>query len=624
MADKTNQTKLFEEFPPITTEQWEAQIIKDLKGADYEKKLVWKTIEGFSVQPYYRAEHLTNLNHLKYVPGEFPYVRGNKSKCNCWYVRQNIDATDAKAANKKALDVLMKGVDSLGFDLSCKENFSTQEFETLLKDICIESIELNIMNASAAHPFVDFLKSKIQSENINKNEVTGSVSFDPLAHLTLNGNFCKAQDAVFQTAKELIEKAIDLPKFRTIGVNGEMFSNAGATIVQELAFALSMGNQYLNLLTEKGLDVDTIAQNLKFNFGVSSNYFMEIAKFRAARMLWAKIVEAYGPKSLESAKMNIHAATSKFNQTIYDPYVNMLRGTTESMSAAIAGVDSLTVTPFNAAYEKSTDFSDRIARNTQILLKEESYFDKIVDPAGGSYYIETLTNSIAENAWALFQEIEAKGGYVEAFKAGYIQGLVNESANKRNLNIANRREILLGTNQYPNALEKADAKISLDTIISKTTKREDAIAEPIRPYRGAEEMETLRLKTDRAEETPKVFLLTIGDLTMRKARAGFASGFFACAGFEVIDNLGFASVDEGVKAAMDKKANIVVVCSSDDEYPQYAPEAFEKLNGKAITVVAGYPASIDELKAKGIKHFIHMKSNLIDTLRGFQAELGIK
>jgi len=181
----------------------------------------------------------------------------------------------------------------------------------------------------------------------------------------------------------------------------------------------------------------------------------------------------------------------------------------------------------------------------------------------------------------------------------------------------------LGTNQYPNALEKADAKISLDTIISKTSKREDAITEPIRPYRGAEEMETLRLKTDRAKETPKVFLLTIGDLTMRKARAGFASGFFACAGFEVIDNLGFASVDEGVKAAMDKKASIVVVCSSDDEYPQYAPEAFEKLTGKAITVVAGYPACVDELKAKGIKHFIHMKSNLIDTLRGFQAELGM-
>ena len=384
-----------------------------------------------------------------------------------------------------------------------------------------------------------------------------------------------------------------------------------------------MGNQYLNLLTDKGLDIDTVAQNIKFNFGVSSNYFMEIAKFRAARMLWAKIVEAYEPNNKEVAKMNIHAATSKWNQTIYDPYVNMLRGTTESMSAAIAGVDSLSVTPFNKAFEESTVFSDRIARNTQTILKEESYFDKIVDPAGGSYYIENLTNSIAEHAWKLFREIEEKGGYVEAFKTGFIQEQVKESANKRNLNIATRRDILLGTNQYPNALERADDKITADIVISKSSKRDDVIAEPIKPYRGAEQMELVRLKTDKANETPKVFLLTIGDLTMRKARAGFASGFFACAGFEIIDNSGFKSVEEGVKAAMEQKANIVVVCSSDDEYTEIAPAVLEKLDGKAITVVAGYPKSIDDLKSKGIKHFIHMKSNLIETLQGFQAELGI-
>jgi len=620
MADKTKQ-KLFEEFPPISSKEWRDKIIADLKGADFDKKLVWKTIEGFSVQPYYRAEDLDNLKHLKYVPGEFPYVRGNKVKCNSWYIRQNVDANDAKTANKKALDVLMKGVDSIGFETCCKEDFTKEYFETLFKDISIADIELNITDATAAHPFVDFLKAKIESENINKKEIKGSVNFDPLFHLTTNGNFCKAQSEVFDTAKELIEKAKDLPKFRTIGVNGEIFTNAGATIVQELGFALAMGNQYLNLLTEKGLDIDTVAENIKFNFGVSTNYFMEIAKFRAARMLWSKVVAAYEPKNLEVTKMNVHASTSKFNQTIYDPYVNMLRGTTESMSATIAGVDSLSVTPFNAAYESSTEFSDRIARNTQIVLKEESYFDKIVDPAGGSYYIENLTNSVAEHAWKLFQDIEAKGGYVEAFKAGFIQDQVTESANKRMLNIATRREILLGTNQYPNALEKVEANIKEKCCTS--TKRDDAIAEPIKMFRGAEQMETLRLKTERAKQTPKVFLLTIGDLTMRKARAGFASGFFACAGFEVIDNLGFKSVEEGVKAAMDQKASIVVVCSSDDEYTEAAPAVLEQIGDKAITVVAGYPKSIDELKAKGLKHFIHVKSNLIETLQGFQAELGI-
>jgi methylmalonyl-CoA mutase len=624
MTDKMKQTKLFDEFPPVSTQEWEDKIKADLKGADYEKKLVWRTIEGFSVRTYYRAEHLKNLKHLKYVPGEFPYVRGNKVKSNEWYIRQNMDATDAGKANKKALNVLMRGVDSIGFDLTLMEEFSDYDFKSLLKDICLKSIELNIMGALAAQPFVDFLKNKIKTENIDATQIKGSVCFDPLAHLSLRGNFCKTQDEVFETAKELVEKTKDLPAFRTIGVNGEMFNNSGASIVQELGFALSMGNQYLSILTEKGLDVDTIAQNIKFNFGVSTNYFMEIAKFRAARMLWAKIVEAYEPKNKEVAKMNIHAVTSKWNQTIYDPYVNMLRGTTESMSAILSGIDSLTVTPYDVPFEKPTDFAERIARNTQIILKEESYFDKVVDPAGGSYYIENLTASIAEHAWNLFKDTENQGGYIEAFKAGFIQEKVNETANKRNHNIASRKEVILGVNQYPNASEKMDAKYDAGTIITQVHKRDDAIAEPLKPYRGAEEIELLRLKTDQSAKTPKVFLLTIGNPAMRKARAGFASGFFACAGFDIIDNLGFDSVEEGVQAAVKQKSDIVVVCSSDDEYPEVAPAVFEQIGNKAITVVAGYPACVDDLKAKGIKHFIHIKSNLLETLKGFQKELGIE
>jgi methylmalonyl-CoA mutase len=341
-------------------------------------------------------------------------------------------------------------------------------------------------------------------------------------------------------------------------------------------------------------------------------------------MLWAKIVEAYEPKNKEVAKMNIHAVTSKWNQTIYDPYVNMLRGTTESMSAILSGIDSLTVTPYDVPFEKPTDFAERIARNTQIILKEESYFDKVVDPAGGSYYIENLTASIAEHAWNLFKDTENQGGYIEAFKAGFIQEKVNETANKRNHNIASRKEVILGVNQYPNASEKMDAKYDAGTIITQVHKRDDAIAEPLKPYRGAEEIELLRLKTDQSAKTPKVFLLTIGNPAMRKARAGFASGFFACAGFDIIDNIGFDSVEEGVQAAMKQKSDIVVVCSSDDEYPEVAPAVFEQIGNKAITVVAGYPACVDDLKAKGIKHFIHIKSNLLETLKGFQKELGIE
>jgi methylmalonyl-CoA mutase len=619
MTNSTKETKLFAEFPPTSTQEWEEKIQKDLKGADYDRKLIWKTIENFSVKPYYRSEDLSNLKHLSYFPGEFPFVRGNKTNNNNWYIRQYIIVSnDVKLANNKAIEILTKGINSIAFIVKDKKELSFNDIALLIKDIDLNKTEINFVKASHAQTVINYIKE-------NKlTTINGSVNFDPLAKLISTGNFCSSEDEVFNLAKEIIVSSKGLQNFKSIGINGEFFNHAGASIVQELAFSLSMANQYLTKLTVEN-NIDEIAPKMKFTFGVSSNYFLEIAKYRAARMLWAKIVEAYNPENKESAKMYIHAITSQWNQTIYDPYVNVLRGTSESMSAIIAGVDSLSVTPFNISYEKATDFSERIARNTQIIIKEESYFDKIVDPAGGSYYIENLTNSIAENAWDLFKEIENKDGFIAAFKEGFIQEKVSETANKRNLNIATSKEIVLGTNKYPNSLEKMDKKFGIGTILTQDKKDDKAIAEPLNFYRGAQEIELLRLKTDRSEKEPKVFLFNIGDITMRKARAGFTSGFFACAGFDIIDNNGFDTVDEGVKEATKNKADIVVICSSDAEYGELAPEIYNKLNKEAIIVVAGYPkAIIDDLKSAGIKHFIHIKTNLLDTLSGFQKDLGIE
>ncbi|MEA3316371.1 MAG: methylmalonyl-CoA mutase family protein [Bacteroidota bacterium] len=618
MTNKTEESKLFEEFPPISTQDWEEKIKKDLKGADYEKKLVWRTIEGFNVKPYYRSEDLENLKHLNYLPGEFPYVRGNKTNNNKWYVRQDISVNDdIKLANTIAIEILTKGVDSIAFVIKDKKELSFNDISILLKDIDLNKTEINFVGAQHAQTIINYIK-----EN-NLSNISGSVDFDPLAKLISTGNFCSSSDEVLKLSNEILQSSKDFQNFKTIGVNGELFNHAGASIVQELAFSLSMGNHYLSELSSN--KIDEIASKIKFTFGVGSNYFLEIAKFRAARMLWAKIVEAYKPENIEATKMYIHAVTSQWNQTIYDPYVNMLRGTSESMSAAIAGVDSLSVTPFNTSFEETTKFSERIARNTQIILKEESYFDKIVDPAGGSYYIENLTNSIAENAWNLFKEIENKDGFTAAFKEGFIQDEIKKITNKRNLNIATGKEAILGTNKYPNGLEKMDKEFGIKTILTNTKKDDNAIAEPLNLYRGSQELELLRLKTDRNEKKPKVFLFNIGNLTMRKARAGFASGFFACAGFDIIDNIGFDTIDEGVNEATKNKADIVVICSSDPEYAELAPEIYNKLNKDAIIVIAGYPKDIiDDLKAAGIKHFIHVKSNLLETLGGFQKELGIE
>ena len=315
--------------------------------------------------------------------------------------------------------------------------------------------------------------------------------------------------------------------------------------------------------------------------------------------------------------MFAHAITSTWNQTVYDPYVNMLRGTTEAMSATLAGVHSLEVTPFNASYETPDEFSKRIARNTELLLKHESHFDQVVDPAGGSYYIENLTKSIANEAWKLFLEVEDKGGYIAAFKSGFVVEKIKASAAAKDKNIATRRQILLGANQYPNFTEVADAAICECAVTRKD--KENVLT----PYRGAMAFEAMRLGVDRSGKEPKAFMLTCGNLAMARARAQFSCNFFACAGIRVQDNTFFHSVEEGVEAALEAKADIVVVCASDDDYAEVAPKVKELLGGKAILVVAGAPACAAELEAQGITNFINVKSNVLETLKFYLKELGI-
>jgi methylmalonyl-CoA mutase len=601
---------LFSEFSPVSTEQWEAVIQKDLKGADYEKRLVWRTPEGINVRPYYRAENLKNLT----------LVRSAKTDNN-WLVRQDFDAREQAAeANKQALDVLNKGVDALGFRVD-EKGIGAVELDALLKNIELSAIEINF-NGACGNPvgLFDVLKSKITKQT------RGAIAFDPLRRLTLHGVFVVDEKTSFEQLKTVVEAAKDYPSFRTVGVSAYIFHNAGANIVQELAFGLAMGSEYLHRLTDVGVSADLASQKIKFTFAVGGSYFLEIAKFRAARLLWANIVKAYGAEENNSAIMNIHAVTSAWNQTVYDPNVNVLRATTEAMSAALAGVDSLEVQPYDKAIRKPSAFSNRTARNTQIILKEESYFDRVIDPAAGSYYIETLTYSIAEEAWNLFKQVEEKGGYFEAFKAGFIQEQVKASAQKRDRNITTRRDILLGSNQYPNFTETAADDVTWDTVTRGDKKGHSAankIAEPIEWYRGAQAFEALRYATEKSGKQPQVFMLTFGNLAMCRARAQFSSNFFACAGFRVVDNNRFATIDEGVKAALAAKAQIVVACSSDDEYAEAVPQIAQLIGDKAIVVVAGDPACRADLEAKGIKNFINVKSNVLDTLKEYQKELGI-
>ena len=627
MANK--EQKLFAEFPPVSTEQWESVIAVDLKGADYEKKLVWRTAEGFNVRPYYRAENLDGIKYLGSQCGEFPYVRGT-GKDNNWRIVQTIEVGCPKEANAQATVLLTKGVESIGFVIGDKE-FSAADLDTLLSGISVKNTEL-VFSGCATKKVAGLFIDKMDKEGVDPETVRASFVLDPIVKkLTLKGTMaCKnGQCKGFENLASLISKGAAYKRIRFVNVSGEIFHNSGSTIVQELAFTLAAGHEYVVKLMEQGLSVDQVAPALRFSMAISSNYFMEIAKFRAARLLWANIMAPYNPSRGCASKMKVHAVTSKWNMTVYDPYVNMLRGTSEAMSAAVSGVHSIEVLPFDTPYEKPTDFSARIARNVQLLLKEESHFNQVCDAAGGSYYIENLTNSIAEQAWNLFRQVEEKGGYIAAFEAGFIQDQVEASAAKKNSNIATRRETLLGTNQFPNFNEVADEAITEDVVTGKSTCKCGCASQaadgvrPLKPYRGAMAFEQMRLKVDRSGKQPKAFMLTCGALAFARARAQFSCNFFACAGIRVQDNTYFKSVEEGVKAALEAKAEIVVICAADDDYATLAPEAFKLLGDKAIFVVAGAPACKEELEAQGIKNFISVRNNVLETLQYYLKELGI-
>lgn len=616
MAEK--KETLFDAFSPVSTEEWKAKITADLKGADFDKKLVWRTNEGFNVQPFYRKEDIENLPTIGTLPGEYPYVRGTRNN-NDWLIRQEAQGATAAEMNAHARHILDKGAESIG--ISLKGELNAASLGEILNGIDLKKVEVNITCCPGKAVETAEALVKLIREAGAENDFRGSIDYNPFRRLLKHG-LPFPKDAA-KEGKALYEAVKDVKGLRCFAVDSFLFNNAGAFITQELGYALAWGAEWLTLLTEEGISAAEVAGRIKFNMGISSNYFMELAKFRAGRMLWAEIVKAYGVAE-DECKMWVHAITSKFNQTLYDSHVNLLRSMTETMSAALAGVDSLETLPFDLCYKCPDEFSERIARNQQVLLREESHLNKVVDPAGGSYYIETLTASIADQAWKIFNEIEDNGGFEAMLKKGEIQAKVNESGVKRHLDVARRKEILLGTNQYPNFNEKALDKVS-ETCGCKCGchdgEAKDGAVEWLNFDRAASQFEQLRLDTERSSHRPKVFMLTIGNLAMRLARAQFSSNFFGCAGYEIIDNIGFNSVKEGVDSAIEKGADVVVLCSSDDEYAEFAPEAYKELANRALFVVAGAPACMDDLKAQGIENFIHVRVNVLDTLIGFNAKL---
>jgi methylmalonyl-CoA mutase len=622
MEEKTD--RLFTGFPPVSTREWEAKIKADLKGADYEKKLIWKTPEGFKVKPFYSAEDLRDLQYPESEPGRFPFVRGDKSAGNAWEIRQDFTVFDIPAAIEKARLAIENGVTSVGFDITRKGDMYYHDFRTLIRSFGFGKASLNLVAGEMAPAYMDFLLKALEELNIDTDTVRGSIDFDPMGQLATTGGFYYSEKEDFDNADRMLLAAVnELSGLRVLPVNSFLFGNAGASAVQELGIGLSMAAEYMSRLSDAGHDVTDVAQNIQWNLGVGSSYFIEIGKVRAARVLFSHLLDAFDGRNEKA--VFIHSVTTSWNKTLYDAHVNMLRLTVEAMAAVLGGCNSLLVKPFDSAFREPDEFSERIARNTQAILKEEAYLDKVADPAAGSYYIESLTHSLVEHAWQHFLEIEDKGGYVKAFMTGFIGSEIKATGEHRRQMVASRRENLLGTNQYPNAQDAMKDDLVEEIAYYVPERAAEPIAEPLFMGRAAQEFEKLRLAAESSPKgRPRVFMLPYGNLAMRLARSQFSGNFFACAGYEIIDNLGFCSADEGVEKAVKAGAQVIVVCSSDEEYPEIAPEVFEKAKGKAIVVVAGAPACMDDLKKAGISEFIHMRSNVLETLKQFHHKLGIE
>jgi methylmalonyl-CoA mutase len=704
------ETRRFSEFPVPSYEEWRQVAEKTLKGGSFEEKLISKTYEGISLQPMYRQEDIEGLSHLSTPPGAVPYVRGPHAlgyQEKPWEVSQELLYSTPSEFNEAAKSDLTRGQTMLNLvldhasafgldpDQALPENVggegvsisSLKDLNTSLEGIDLEQTPLLVQAGCMGLPIYCMVLAHSQQKGMDIRKLRGCVGMDPLGTLVKEGTLpFSLQNAYDLTAQYTLWAKDKNPELKTILIQGEPYHNAGGNAVQELAYALASGVEYVREMQERGLSVDEIGQSISFSFSVGSNFFMEIAKLRAGRILWSKIIDAFGGNE-EVQKMAIHARTSSWTKTLYDPYVNILRGTSEAFAAIVSGVDSLHVSLFNEAAGTPDEFSRRIARNTQIILVKEAHLSKVADPAGGSWYVESLTDSLAKEAWKLFQSIEENGGMCKALEDGIVQEQIKAISDKRFENISRRKDKFVGTNIYPNLSEQKlpnreedresvyhSRCLEVSTYRQTNVSQKESIFQALRKnreekfvetslkaiqagvtlgewvqaicqsdevlptikvlhrHRGAEPFEALRKRAETFKEKngsyPKVFLANMGPIPQHKARADFAAGFFESGGFEVISNNGFKTVDQAVKSTLKSGASIVVICSNDNAYLELVPplaQAIKQANREITLFVAGKPASeqAELFKLAGVDEFIHVQSDCYNVLFDLQQQKGI-
>ncbi len=623
------KVNLPQDFPPPKWEEWKQQVTDTLKGADYDKVMKTRTYEGITLEPIYRKEDIAGFGFCESEPGAAPYVRGNdpqKFINEGWKVAQAQVNPDLKALNASLKAELMRGLSMVNLKLK-HDDFpggmvlnSVKDIQSVLDGIDLDAAPLFIQMDIDDQDIFPLLSEYLEALGKPVRDLEGFVGFDPTGEFARKGYLTLPLEDLWQKVSDaVIVRASRAPKLRCFIIDGTVYETAGASSTQELGFVLSTAIGYIQGMMQTGMDIDTVAPLFAVKLALGSNFFMEIAKIRAFRLLWAEMIKAFGGNT-ESQKIWIHGKTAGFNKTTYDPYVNMLRTTTESFSAVIGGVDSLETDPFDAMVKADNAFARRIARNQQLILAEESHFAKVVDPAGGCYYIESLTAQIAESAWNFMQELETAGGMIRALKAGKIHDMIAPVAQARIDAVHKRKDVVVGVNMYANQSDEA-----LNLINSFAP---DYAGKPVSLEKGAlprrrAVMHVEELRARVSAQAPKIMLLNMGTVADYKARADFSSGFFQMAGFQVLSEQGFSTVEEAVNAALESQAKAFCICSTDAKYEELVAPLCHKLK-PATMILAGYPADkIDEYKAGGIDVFIHIRANAYETLKDLAQKLEV-
>ena len=694
-----------DEFTPPTDEEWKAACEALLKGAPFEKKMFTKTYEGITFDPMYTRKHTEDILPKGVMPGMGDYLRGVDAAGYIgkpWGIAQACDET-LPAENNELLrhehdkgatiyHIVLDTASRTGVDARQAETVgdtgtsvtTVEDMHVLLTGLDLAKFPLYVYAGANAVPLLALVAAARRASGEDMAEVRGIVGADPIGALVADGKLPASLDAHYDSLAAAARWAtVNAPHLRTVFVRSDVYSNGGANDVQEVASVLATATAYLRALCERGLTIDEAASQIAFAFSMGANFFLQIAKLRAVRPLWAQIVGAFGG-SAEAQKMRIHARPALFFKTIYDPYVNMLRNTTEIFSGVVGGIDSFESAPFDEPIRKGDEFSRRIARNVQIMLQEEFGLLQPIDPAGGSWAVETLTRQMKEKIWAEFQRIEKEGGIIAALRAGSLQESVAAVLAARFKNADLRRDRIVGNNMYPNMTEtlletraedtaalKAQRTADIDAYLSDidVKHRDEALASlrqahsvdhaveaalagatiaelmtavtegngaetvtAIAPHRWSERFEALRQRTEeyKAEKNDnvKIFLANMGPIPQHKARADFTTGFLQVGAFEVLGNDGFKTVEEAADAARASGADAVVICSTDATYPEIVPALAPKLHEvlpKARVFLAGAAPKdlLETYKEAGIDEYISVRANCYEILESLQKQKGM-